>query len=465
VTVDNASAEDVTLVSLADDVFGDLLDPDNPLVSDSTCPDAAVLLAPGASFSCRFEAFVAGSRGDPDHVDTVTATVTDDDGNEVSESDQAVIGFVETTAIVTGHVFVDLDGDGVQDPAEPDLVGVDVAVTDADGNVVVVTTDEHGDWSLTVPIGETAADVDESTVPEDYVLTTGNDVQTVDVPPGGAATEDVGYQPPLASVSGTLWLDIDGDAAERHPLEPPLPGVRVLLVDADGNVVDEVVTDAEGSYEFTGLIPTAYTILVDETTIPAGIAVVADPDSDADGITDIEMAPGEHLGGQDFVYRGIGEIGDTVWVDTDGDGIPDDGEPRLEGAEVTLVWAGLDGIIGTGDDWTFVSQQTGSDGTYRFTGLPPGVYRVAIDIGTVDAAYSPTTLTTMTLALDPGETDLTGDFGFAPVDQALPYTGVEAARIAVVALLLAAVGLVLNGAAGIVQFRRSLIWRRRVASL
>ena len=38
VAVANTSVEPVTLISLADDVFGDLLDPANPAVSANTCP-------------------------------------------------------------------------------------------------------------------------------------------------------------------------------------------------------------------------------------------------------------------------------------------------------------------------------------------------------------------------------------------------------------------------------------------
>ena len=72
--------EAVTLTALADDVFGDLLDPGNPAVADNTCPAQPAAIPVGGTFSCSFEAFVAGDAGDPDHLDTVTAAVVDDDG-------------------------------------------------------------------------------------------------------------------------------------------------------------------------------------------------------------------------------------------------------------------------------------------------------------------------------------------------------------------------------------------------
>jgi hypothetical protein len=464
VDVANTSVETVTLTSLVDDLYGDLLDPANTAVSINTCPAQSTAIPVGGTFSCSFDAFVAGGFGDPDHVNTITATVSDDDGNSTAGSGSATISFLEATAELTGHVFLDYDGDGVQDPDEPPLPGVAVAVTDANGDVVVVTTDANGDWSVVVPVGEATMDVDETTVPDLHVLTTANEVQTVTVPVGGTATQDVGYQPPPAEVTGTLWLDLDGDPA-RHALEPPLAGVTVRLLAPDGTVVAETTTAADGSYEFVGLVPTGYTIRVDATTLIDGITVVDDPDAVVDGETDIDLDPGERLTGQDFVYRGVGVIGDTVWMDDDGDGVLDGDEDSIAGARVTLTWAGLDGVLGTGDDWTYPQAITGTDGTYRFTDLPPGVYRIAVVLSSVDDGLTPTTQTVMTVSLDPGETYLGGDFGFAAEGDALPYTGLEAARLALVALALALAGGALVGAARVVESRRRLTWRRRVSRL
>ncbi len=55
-------------------------------------------------------------------------------------------------ADATGHVFLDLDGNGVQNGAEPDLANVDVVVTDPSGAMQTVTTDGNGDWLATVGV-------------------------------------------------------------------------------------------------------------------------------------------------------------------------------------------------------------------------------------------------------------------------------------------------------------------------
>ena len=54
---------------------------------------------------------------------------------------------------VTGHVFLDLDGNGAQGAGEPDLANVDVVVTDSAGGTQVVTTDANGDWLASVGPG------------------------------------------------------------------------------------------------------------------------------------------------------------------------------------------------------------------------------------------------------------------------------------------------------------------------
>ena len=81
VEVHNTSAETLTLTSLNDDVFGDLLNGANPAISNNDCDDQATAIAAGATLSCSFDAALAGDATDPDHLDTVTALATDGEGN------------------------------------------------------------------------------------------------------------------------------------------------------------------------------------------------------------------------------------------------------------------------------------------------------------------------------------------------------------------------------------------------
>ncbi len=102
-------------------------------------------------------------------------------------------------AILTGRVFLDLDGDGIQDPGEAGLANVDVAVVDAEGNPQIAITDANGDFSVTVEPGAATLDVDETDpdFPSGAALTTANDPQVVTAVAGATrAAGPVGYDPP-----------------------------------------------------------------------------------------------------------------------------------------------------------------------------------------------------------------------------------------------------------------------------
>lgn len=86
-------------------------------------------------------------------------------------------------------------------------------------------------------------------------------------------------------------------------------------------------------------------------------------------------------------------LGDFVWVDTNGDGIQNDGPTGLNGVRADLMTPGADGIAGTVDDIPLASTITSNSpsnapGWYRFPGLAPGTYFVRI---TRPPAYAFTT--------------------------------------------------------------------------
>lgn len=76
-------------------------------------------------------------------------------------------------------------------------------------------------------------------------------------------------------------------------------------------------------------------------------------------------------------------LGDFVWVDTNDNGIQDDGPTGMNGVFVRLFTPGVDGFPGTPDDIPLASTITsnspgGAPGWYLFPGLAPGNYFVAI---------------------------------------------------------------------------------------
>lgn len=91
VTVTNDStAEALTLDALVDDVYGDLLDNTNTAVSNNTCLTLNTNVPVGETVSCTFDAVVTTSP----HTDTVTGTVSDNDGSTpITPSDSATVTF------------------------------------------------------------------------------------------------------------------------------------------------------------------------------------------------------------------------------------------------------------------------------------------------------------------------------------------------------------------------------------
>jgi uncharacterized repeat protein (TIGR01451 family) len=174
---------------------------------------------------------------------------------------------------VTGHLFQDTNGNGGQDAGEPDLIDVTVVITSSLGATQTVTTDNNGDYLITVPMGNTTLDVDDSTLPAGYVLTTANDPQTVTVTACHiTGSDDVGYQPQNASIGDRVWYDADRDSLQDIS-ETGLFSVTVFLdLDSDGTRDSGEpfdTTDTNGAYDITGLAMGIYTVTVQSDTIPA----------------------------------------------------------------------------------------------------------------------------------------------------------------------------------------------------
>jgi uncharacterized repeat protein (TIGR01451 family)/fimbrial isopeptide formation D2 family protein len=72
------------------------------------------------------------------------------------------------------------------------------------------------------------------------------------------ATVTIDYEEP-AAIEGVVWLDSDKDN-EIDPSEDRKAGWTIKVKDKNGNVIATTVTDAEGNYSITGLIPDEYTI-------------------------------------------------------------------------------------------------------------------------------------------------------------------------------------------------------------
>ena len=111
---------------------------------------------------------------------------------------------VPETGKVTGIIFEDTNGNGMQDPEEDGIPGVEVVITDSNGDPQTVTTDSNGEYTAVVPSGLTIVDVDETTLPyPDSTQTAGTDPTSFDVIPGGTVSDVDGFQSPTGAPTGS----------------------------------------------------------------------------------------------------------------------------------------------------------------------------------------------------------------------------------------------------------------------
>ncbi len=367
------------------------------------------------------------------------------------EYDDVVADTVEIEldlASIGDTVWFDVDGDGVIETGEPRLANVDVLVTylgvdgapgGGDDETFLVSTDSNGQYLVEdLPGGNYTVDVIETDPDFLAGLAPSYDLDGLTATPNGAwagtlgedeAKRDVdfGYTG-TGSIGDTIWFDRDGDGIKDDvPLttEAGIEGVDVVvtwhgpdgdLSTADDNVEYTATTNAGGVYLVDNLPAGEFTVDVDESTLPPGYDIVTDPDATIDGTSTLTLGAGEDNEVQDFGYRGDGSIGDRIWLDQDGDGTQDVGEPGLEGVTVQLVSFGPDGALGGDDDSTFTTT-TGTDGAYLFDHLPPGGYEVTVTGGlpaTVTNTGDPQDDgdSTSALTLADGENNEVQDFGY-----------------------------------------------------
>ncbi len=199
----------------------------------------------------------AGDLGGDTSTDDTIAGIVLGAGREATGYD-----FAEVGTVVTGTVWRDTDVNGAIDAEESTRLGdVTIRLLDSAGRVVATTTtDETGAYVFgdVVPGDYTVEQIQ----PTGYGSTTPNAL-AITVPLGGSYDNDFGED--LGSIAGTVWQDADGDGA-LSDAEVVEPGVRVNLLDADGEIVATTVTDDDGNYLFDELVTGTYTVEVIRST-------------------------------------------------------------------------------------------------------------------------------------------------------------------------------------------------------
>ena len=352
-------------------------------------------------------------------------------------------GFVRNGTI-GNYVWLDENGDGVQDAGEDGIAGVTVELrNEADAVIDTTITDANGGYLFTDVATGVARTV--SVVPATLGLglihQTGDpdasidNANTVTLTPGQEyLAADFGYNfvssgdstAPGISSSGAIgdriWNDADGDGIQDAG-EAGIAGVTVeLFTDPDGdgvydNLASTQDTDVNGTYIFDDLPPGAYVIVV---TPPAGYTQTGDMDGtlDSASTSPILIAPGDVFVNADFGYQldsGAASIGTIIYFDADADGAFNAGTDfGIPGVTVALLDS-AENVIAT--------TTTNAAGNYIFPGLPSGeTYQLRVTdtdsllnrfVQTGDPDVAPDGASTVTNLPTTG--NLVQNFGYTPI--------------------------------------------------
>ncbi len=275
-------------------------------------------------------------------------------------------------ASLSGLAFFDVNSSGEADENGAAAASRSFTLTLEGVQTLDVTTDENGRFSL------------EQLIPGVYTLQMALDAQEVML--GGAVQEGNEWRMEIAvedgqaamadlpilrygSLSGAVW-SLDGTMNG-------VSGVQVALLDVTGAVLSLTNTDSQGAFSFGDLLPGNYAL---SAVLPQGYMFARAQDavnriSYVQSMTDgtaqallIQLPMGENLQGLDIGIGALGAIGDRAWLDENGNGMQDIGEPDMPGILIELYQ----------HDQLVASATTDYYGRYSLAGLYPGEYQMKV---------------------------------------------------------------------------------------
>jgi VCBS repeat-containing protein len=293
--------------------------------------------------------------GTREKVGTIQGTIwNDDNGNGLRGADDS--------GLAGWTVFLDINNDGLQDPAEP------AALTDAAGAYSFGRVNA-GNYQV------------REVLPEGWIASIGKpSAFNVNVVTGGASVIDFyNLVPRLGSISGVVWNDLDASGT-RSADEPGLAGWQVYVDTNNSGALDAgeptATTSDDGSFTLNSVAyGNAVVQLVSQTGFTATNPIA--------GRTTLLLLNGEARTGVSFGQHELAEyvISGNAFFDANHNGMRDAGEKGLSGITVYLD-TNDNGALDPGELSTttstdlFFTPAINEAGNYSFTHLGRGTYHV-----------------------------------------------------------------------------------------
>ena len=274
-------------------------------------------------------------------------------------------------ASLNGTVYFDALNNSVRDEGDTPAPGITVTLKSVNGpQSYAMQTDENGVFSLDALVpGRYTLRV---TLEGDCVPSDGNWATLIQ----GFWTSELSFAegeaaapayPILryASVSGSVW-SMDGS----------LTGVagRAVRLLHNGLLLAECESGEDGSFTFENLRPGVYALECDLPDESFRFARGVDAQERAslilaeEGSVPFTVPMGEKVTDCDIGLGAVGSLGDTAWLDENGNGLQDGDEPGLPEVHIALYQYGM----------LVAEAETDEFGRYLIEDLYPGVYTVRV---------------------------------------------------------------------------------------
>lgn len=100
----------------------------------------------------------------------------------------------------------------------------------------------------------------------------------------------------ICSLGDYVWNDVNRDGIQDSN-EAPIAGVRILLYNQLGEIIDSATSGADGHYLFKNVPPIQVTVRVDSTTLPSGFIITS-----GSSFREMFLEPSNHPRDVDFGY-------------------------------------------------------------------------------------------------------------------------------------------------------------------